>query len=214
MVPVAGGGVLAGSGFWLLGATGSSPPGLRAHTGVFRGEQGHEGLAAGVEAYPAPAGQEPAGVPRVGCRRGVRFSARARRLWGCLVEGGGCGAGPEGRGLRCHTAGATAVHGTCPGRPGNFIRWASGKGARGGWCEPQGRKTKEILPLLFSVEKTPEGATPQERAGQGFFGWSISLEALPTEVLKVRLAGGERGTAELVRRCLTNLLWKIVGGGW
>ena len=41
---------------------------------------------------------------------------------------------------------ATAAQETCPGRTGNFIRWVSGKAARGGRRVPQGWQLREIPP--------------------------------------------------------------------
>lgn len=92
------GAVLDSPVLWLLDTTGTAPPGLGGH---FRVRRAHEGLAAGVKAYHAPPGpgaygDAPGRAPPVS-----RLSARAKNLWGCPGDGG---AGPEGRGLRGHTA--------------------------------------------------------------------------------------------------------------
>lgn len=132
--------------------------------GVFRGGRACEGLAAGVETYPDPAPPGPGarGDALGRAPPGSRLSVRAKNLRGCPRGGG---AGPERRGLRGHTAGA--------GRPergersfgpsGDHRRAASGSGARGGWCVPQGRPTQTKTPLLFSVEKTGPCANQQKQ---------------------------------------------------
>ena len=83
--------VLASSVLWLLDATWAPRPDWWVHMGVFRGGRACDGLAAGVEAYPAPPGPEAWGVVRdrrvLGCgavqlgpgwlEPGVRLSVQA-----------------------------------------------------------------------------------------------------------------------------------------
>ena len=118
--------------------------GLLASKPILRRRAGEWQGAAGVEALRP--GQKPAGVPGMGGGTGGSWAV-GPYSWGLVGWSRESG---------CLSKREPQTGGIEQGGSGRVVRAA-------------GPDTGMPPPLLFSVEKTQEGVTPQARAGQGFF---------------------------------------------